>query len=138
MTAHWVALGSGGLLVLALAVLALPGKSNPPPAEIAGDPFLVRGFEIYSSRCVACHGASGQGDGPTAKGLAGPLPRNLVEDSWKYGEAPEAVLAVLTNGVKDSAMPAYGGICNASELKATAAYLYRITGRAVPPILREP
>ena len=46
--------------------------AGPPPAAIAGDPLLVEGREVYLSRCVSCHGEAGRGDGPIAKGLAGP------------------------------------------------------------------
>ena len=37
---------------------------EPPPPEVAADPLLVRGREIYLDRCASCHGPSGRGDGP--------------------------------------------------------------------------
>ena len=128
-----------GLLLAGALVFALLAQSSPtPPSEIADDPTLARGFEIYSLRCVSCHGPSGRGDGPLSKGLAGPAPRNLVEDAWKYGEAPEQVVAVLENGIKDSAMPAWGGIYGRTDLGAIAAYVYHLAGRSVPAKLRVP
>lgn len=136
---RWVVGCIAGLLLLgALAFAWLLQASPPPPAAIAADPLLVRGFEIYSARCVSCHGTSGRGDGPIAKGLSGPPPRNLVEDRWKYGDAPGQVLAVLNNGIKDSAMPAWGGTYEPPDLKAVAAYVYHLAERPIPRELHAP
>ncbi len=80
----------------------------------------------------------GGGTVPLAKSLAGPAPRSLVEDHWKYGDAPEQVLAVLATGIKDSAMPAWGDLYGRDDLKATAAYVYHLAERSVPALLRVP
>ena len=121
-----------------VAALALLRRATPPPAAIANDPVLARGFAIYSDRCVSCHGPTGRGDGPIARNLAGPAMRDLKADEWRHGDAPAQVLAVLTNGVKDSAMPGYGGMYDRADLRATAAYLDHITGRPIPAELRGP
>lgn len=128
----------GLLLAGALAFALLAQSAPPPPGAIADDPVLVRGFEIYTRRCVSCHGPSGRGDGPLSKSLAGPAPRNLVEDRWKYGDAPEQVVAVLENGIKDSTMPAWSGIYGRTDLNAVAAYVYHLAERSVPAKLRVP
>jgi len=132
-----VALALVGLVALGSAAfwwLATPPE--PPPAEIAGDPTLVRGRAIFLDRCLSCHGPQGRGDGPLAKGLTGPPPRNLVEERWRHGDRPEEVLAVLANGVKDAQMPAWGGTYGPDDLKCVAAYVYHIAGRPVPDALR--
>jgi mono/diheme cytochrome c family protein len=135
--ARGVLLGMLGLLAGALvAYFLLKPDAVPPPPEIAGDPVLARGHEIYLERCVSCHGPRGRGDGPIARNLPGPPPRNLVEEPWKHGDRPEQVLAVLENGVKDAQMPAFAGIFGPDDLKAVAAYVYRIAGRPVPDALR--
>ena len=136
---RWVAGGMVSLLlVAALAFVGIMQASPPPPSEIADDPVLARGFGIYATRCVSCHGPTGRGDGPLARSLAGPAPRNLVEDRWKHGDSADEVLTVLTNGIKDSAMPAWGGIYGRRDLKAVAAYVYHIAERAIPRQLRVP
>ena len=132
-------------IILAIASLPICGflayrtlsiRPVPPPAKIAGDPLLVRGREIYLDRCASCHGPTGRGDGPLAKGLTGPLPRNLAQDPWKHGDGPEKVLAVLADGVKDAQMPGWSGTYGPDDLKAVAAYVYEIAGRPVPEALR--
>ena len=131
-----VVAGMLGLIAAGGMVFRELAAPEPPPAAIAGDPVLVRGREIYRERCVSCHGPEGRGDGPIAKGLAGPAPRNLVADPWKHGDGPEQVLAVLRDGVKDSAMPAWGGTYGPEELRSVAAYVYHLAVRPVPVELR--
>jgi mono/diheme cytochrome c family protein len=126
------ALAAGGLLAAAGTFAWLRQATPTPPRAIAGDPVLVRGFEIYSARCASCHGASGRADTPLARSLDGPRPRNLVDEGWKYGDEPEKVVAVIRDGAKGSAMPGYGGVYGEPDLKATAAYLYHLTERSVP------
>lgn len=119
-----------------LAYTWLGRRVEPVPLAIAGDPLLVRGREIYLERCVSCHGPSGQGDGPLAKGLTGPPPRNLVKDPWKFGDRPEQVLTVLADGIKDAQMPGWSGTYGPEDLKAVAAYVYQVAGKPVPESLR--
>ena len=134
---RWVVAGLVGLVAASWAAFRwLDAPPAPPPAAIAGDPTLVRGREIYRERCISCHGPEGRGDGPLAKGLAGPAPRNLAADPWKHGDAPGQVVAVLRDGVRDSAMPAWGGIYEPPDLRAVAAYVYHLAGRPVPADLR--
>ncbi|WP_435005352.1 c-type cytochrome [Tundrisphaera lichenicola] len=131
-------LGMMALLAFGLVMFGvMTSFEEPPPPEIAKDPLLVRGREIFLERCVSCHGAQGRGDGPLAKGLTGPAPRNLVEDPWKFGDRPEQVLAVLEDGVKDAQMPAWGGTYGTPDLKSVAAYVYHLGGRPIPDSLRD-
>jgi mono/diheme cytochrome c family protein len=135
--ARGILLGMLGLLAVGLiAFYLLKPPAAPLPPEIASDPVLARGQEIYVERCIACHGPRGRGDGPLARNLPGPPPRNLVDEPWKHGDKPEQVLAVLENGVKDAQMPAWAGIFGPDDLKSVAAYVYQIAGRPVPGALR--
>ena len=135
-TSRRVLLGMLGLMAVGLIAYHLMTLRAAPPPEIAGDPVLVRGHEIYMGRCISCHGPRGRGDGPLARNLSGPPPRNLVEEPWKHGDRPEQVLSVLENGVRDAQMPAWGGIFGPEDLKSVAAYVYHLSDRPVPPVLR--
>jgi cytochrome c oxidase cbb3-type subunit 3 len=119
-----------------VAYTLLSRRAEPVPEVIASDPLLVRGREIYLDRCLSCHGPTGRGDGPLAKGLTGPPPRNLALDPWKHGDRPEQVLSVLADGVKDAQMPGWSGTYGPYDLKAVAAYVYQIAGKPVPDALR--
>ncbi len=118
-----------------IAYFARTSDDEIIPPEIAGDPLLVRGREIYLLRCVACHGPSAKADGPLSKSFS-PRPRNLADGPWKYGEQPDQVLKVIAEGVKEAQMPGWGGTYPPSDLKAVAAYLYQNTGKTVPDSLR--
>lgn len=129
-----------GMLVLvggaALAYNLARKPLGPPPLAIAKDPLLVRGREIYLVRCVTCHGASGRGDGPIAKDLPGPKPRNFLDPTWKHGDRPDQVVGVIARGVPGTAMSAWNGVLDPPDLRAVSAYVYYLAGRPVPEPLR--
>ena len=135
----WIFLGLAAILLGGLAAFnALRPSASPAPPEIANDPLLVRGREIYLDRCASCHGPRGKGDGPTAKGLAGPPVGDLSDDRWKHGDAPEQVSGVIRQGVKDTQMPGWGAYVSAENIKAVSAYVYHLAGRPVPEAYRKP
>jgi cytochrome c oxidase cbb3-type subunit 3 len=137
-TALWVfvALALIGI-VGALAYVQARNSAGPPPGEIAGDPLLVRGRVVFLDRCQSCHGPSGKGDGPIARGLTGPPVGNLTDGEWKHGDRPGQVLDVILNGVRDAQMPAWGPYLGAEDARAVAGYVYHLAGREVPEALRE-
>lgn len=76
-------------------------RSREAPALPAGGN-LERGRQLFAAHCSACHGRTGEGDGPGAAGLL-PRPVNLAEHDY----APDRVAEVLWNGVAGAAMPAW-------------------------------
>jgi cytochrome c oxidase cbb3-type subunit 3 len=131
-----------GMLALiagaALTYSLLKKPASSPPADIVNDPLLVEGSGVYQAQCVSCHGPSGKGDGPIARGLSGPPVGDLTDAAWKHGDRPEQVLAVISKGVPDTAMPAWAGTLGARELRAISAYVFHLAGRKVPETYRTP
>jgi len=123
-----------GLAVAALVVFG-PTKS-PPPADIAKDPLLVIGRDLYLSRCVSCHGERGRGDGPLAKGLSGPKPRDFSGEAWRHGDQPEQAIDVVARGVPNTSMPGWSSSYSPSEIRGVTAYVYYLAGKPVPEALR--
>jgi cytochrome c oxidase cbb3-type subunit 3 len=139
VASRWIFLGMLALMAGGAATFGvLRRKAAPPPAAIAGDPLLVEGREVYLSRCVSCHGEAGRGDGPIAKGLAGPPVGDLSDADWKYGDRPEQVEAVVARGMRDTAMPGWEGVLRPREIRAVTAYVYYLAGRPAPESLRAP
>jgi high-affinity iron transporter len=94
---HWT-------IAIALAALV----AGMAPAAFAGD--AAAGKTVYTTNCVACHGATGKGDGPVGIAIQ-PPPRDFsvgefVFDADEDGEKGSD--ADLTNLIKNGAMK-YGG-----------------------------
>jgi len=53
--------------------------------------------QIFSTRCAACHGAEGYGDGPGAAGLD-PKPRNYHEAAWQDSVTDEEIESTIVYG----------------------------------------
>lgn len=87
---------------------------------------------------MSCHGPSGKGDGPIATRLSGPPVGDLTDATWKHGDRAEQVLAVISKGVPDAAMPASAGTLGTRELRAASAYVFHLAGRKVPEAYRTP
>ena len=86
---------------------------------------IQTGFNHYRMMCVGCHGAPGRDQGRMAKGYY-PKPPLLVEavKDWK---APE-LFWIVKNGIKMTAMPAYGRTHSDEEIWAITAFLQKLPG----------
>lgn len=122
----------------AVAFGLLRGEPTPPPPEIAANPLLVEGREVYLARCVSCHGETGKGDGPIAKGLAGPPVRDLAGARWQHGDRPEDALKVVREGVANTAMPGWGKVLSDRDARAVTAYALHLGGREFAAALDGP
>jgi mono/diheme cytochrome c family protein len=104
--------------LFALILAAGCSKSQPPPEESdesasapsAGDntPDVAGAKEIFNSRCVACHGSSGHGDGPASASL-NPKPRKFADPSWQSQVTDDYIEKIVKLGGaavgKSPAMP---------------------------------
>jgi mono/diheme cytochrome c family protein len=53
--------------------------------------------EIFATRCSACHGASGKGDGPGSAAL-NPKPRNLSDPTWQKSVSDDYIEKIIQYG----------------------------------------
>ena len=102
------------LLALALAVTAgaagvLAGCSSSP--AVPSDPTLAKGQQVYNQNCSSCHGEKGEG-------VVGP---RLIGVAQTYPDVNKQI-AVITNGVKGSTMPAWKDKLSPDDIKAVTQY----------------
>jgi mono/diheme cytochrome c family protein len=79
-------------LVISLMVLTLPTNVF---AQVIDE---YSGQETYMRYCAACHGESGQGDGPVAGGLPITVPDLTRLEERKGDKFPEEVLRKIIDG----------------------------------------
>ena len=76
-----------------------PVKTEPAaPAEpvAAKDP-TVEAQEIFQTRCVTCHGATGKGDGPGSAAL-NPKPRDYTSADWQKSVTDDHIKKIILEG----------------------------------------
>ncbi len=74
---------------------------------------LKHGQDVYTKRCVQCHGVSGDGNGPVANNLY-PRPRDYRRGIFKFTSTPyggrprrEDLIATLHRGIIGTSMPSF-------------------------------
>lgn len=84
--------------------------------------------EIFDSRCSACHGTSGKGDGPGAAAL-NPKPRNYTDKAWQATVTDEQIKkTILLGGAavgKSPIMPASPDLDSKPEVVAGLVKIVR-------------
>ncbi|HVA45586.1 MAG TPA: c-type cytochrome [Pirellulales bacterium] len=102
--------------------------------ESADVTHLRRGAAIYQKRCVACHGATGDGNGEAAAYLS-PRPRDYRRGIFKFTSTPygakprrEDLRRTLRHGAKGTSMPSFAQLPE-DELEAVLDYVLVLTHR---------
>ena len=107
-------LGSTLLFLGAALVLACPSTEDPeapepppaatrkravppaPPAPTAAEA-REQAQQIFTMRCVTCHGPRGAGDGPGSTALT-PPPRNFQDPEWQTSVSDEHLEKIILYG----------------------------------------
>lgn len=112
-----------GLLSSALAFAA------PAPGETA------MGHRIYQLYCATCHGARGDGRGPTAR-FVEPAPQDFTRGAYKLRSTPAGSLPTdddlartVRRGVPGTSMPAWGGLLGEGEIRAVISTIRGFSSR---------
>lgn len=85
----------GGAPALCLVLLAASAGLAGCVREL--DYQTISGEALYQARCATCHGQTGEGDGPAARGLQ-PLPRSLSNPSWQDAVSDEHLRTSIVHG----------------------------------------
>lgn len=93
--------------------------SDEPGPDAAGVERGRRVFELLE--CAKCHGASGRGDGPSARTLKDdwgrPIePRDLSRSLYKSGGTNPDLYRVIAQGICGTPMPSHGDLVTTEEL----------------------
>ena len=112
------ALGASHLDVL--VVPAYPTSFYRSPTGFAASG-IVRGADLYGRHCAGCHGVSGRGDGPAAKGLSVPPADLTAAHLWDHPDGE--LFWWLSHGIDDPdgaglRMPGFGEVVGEDALWA--------------------
>lgn len=77
-------------------------------------PDLQRGAQLFASNCMACHGATGHGDGPLAKDLD-PHPSNFHDEDRMRQRSIYGLYNTITLGVGGTPMKAFTELSDADR-----------------------
>lgn len=99
------------------------GRLKPPAAALTAKGRA--GFQDFEKLCVICHGAPGIEATEIGKGLYPPAPE-LSEAAADLSMAE--VYWIISNGIKDTGMPAFKASHKEEELWLIAAFVKRLAG----------
>jgi cytochrome c oxidase cbb3-type subunit 3 len=80
---------------------------------------VVRGKELYTQNCAACHGAEGKGN--TALGAP-----NLADKIWLYGSTEPVIIETINKG-RNNQMPAHRDFLGEARVHVLTAYVYGLS-----------
>ncbi|HTH63497.1 MAG TPA: cytochrome c/FTR1 family iron permease [Gemmatimonadales bacterium] len=98
------------------------GTDIEPVAPLGGGSSVARGAAVFQSACASCHGPTGRGDGPAARGLM-PPPANLTDRTVMGAKSRVDLYRQLLLGVAGTSMPAFERSLPDSDRWAVAAYV---------------
>jgi mono/diheme cytochrome c family protein len=102
------------------SVRAHAGSESP---ETWSEDQIRKGFKDYHDMCVICHSAPGKERSYISKGLR-PEPPNLAETSGRWSSAE--LFWIIKNGVKLTAMPAFGPTHRDEQIWNIVAFVRRL------------
>lgn len=112
------------LYLLTAGAVFVVGVTPPASLSAAAQPpgsSPVPGKAVYDAHCAACHGASGDGNGPATVWLF-PKPRNFNSGLFKVQSTPagslptdEDLFQTITRGMPGSSMPAFSYLSEAQR-----------------------
>lgn len=120
--------GAGSTTATKPAGQATAAPAVPPPSPEA----QAAAHEIFTTRCVTCHGTEGKGNGPASAGLA-VHPRDFTNAEWQASVTDDHIRKIIVYGgtaVGKSAMmpPNPDLIAKPDVVAAIAAHVRSLQG----------
>ncbi|HEY7408288.1 MAG TPA: cytochrome c/FTR1 family iron permease [Gemmatimonadaceae bacterium] len=84
---------------------------------------LAAGQALYAQNCAACHGPTGLGDGPAARGM-NPPPPAIGDPTAMADRTPALLFRVISVGVAGTLMVGWGDSLTADQRWDIVAYLH--------------
>jgi mono/diheme cytochrome c family protein/plastocyanin len=91
---------------------------------------LETGRNLYNPNCAACHGETGQGNGPAASGLA-TTPPVFADPAYMFTRRDDVLYAKIRRGGMGTDMPNFGTVFTPEETWALVAYLRSLSSGPV-------
>ncbi len=127
----WVGGVAAGVLVSVLALVLWSRAGAAPTASRE----LASGRQLYATHCVACHGESGRGDGPSAAGF-GTKPSDLTDGRLMNRLPDEFLVNIILHGGPAEGlspnMPPFAGYLGDTQARDIIAHLRSL---AQPPFI---
>ena len=86
---------------------------------------VAAGGALYAQSCASCHGATGMGDGPAARGMT-PAPPPLGDAAAMADLTPALIFRVISVGIAGTPMIAWGDRLTADQRWDIVAYLHSL------------
>jgi mono/diheme cytochrome c family protein len=100
---------------------SLAYMSQTMPNNLIGD--KDQGRALYLANRTACHGASGDGDGPRAYFIF-PKPRNFTAASARGALNRPGLFAGIKDGIRGKEMPAWGKVMSDQQIADVAEFVF--------------
>ena len=112
--------GSRAAALVQRIATSVGGALDPFPTR---PPTLARGAAVYREQCIQCHGATGRGDGPKAKGMVGPPPADLGDRAELATVSPVDMYRKIAIGIEGTGMPEYAHSLSSDDRWAVTTYV---------------
>ncbi len=105
------------------------GSEYGKPVPAASKEQLVLGKKVFAQSCVACHGASGKGDGPAAAGLK-KKPADFTDTEHSKFYSDQGRIHIIKKGIAGTPMSGWEAVLNEQEIQSVHAYVRSLRNSA--------
>jgi mono/diheme cytochrome c family protein len=123
-TARFLVSGIAIILFFTACIVAAAPLSAAPMAQDA-PPNPLTGKDLYAENCAPCHGATGNGDGPSASGL-GVTPIAFADPNAVSGKSLAELFDITKNGNMQRMMPPWKNRLNDAQIWDAVAYAWTL------------